>query len=261
MAKVAEGTARVAAEISTARRQRSELAAEIKGLTRRRHGEVRSLLDSLRATRVRATREHALEAKKITKARHEEVHSLLKGLKAARSRAGREYQRDAIAIVGKRRGEVRVLLTRFRREMVVFRQRRRELSVAQREKAAAFMRGLTSGVASLCDGFAREGRDRAAAVRGRLAGYASDRRNAVAIWRGSERAARSDRLAAKPPVSQTEPPASAAASAETHTAAAHTAATHTAAAQSPDSSAKSGRRHFGSTGHRGSTDPRGGDSK
>lgn len=251
MAKVAEGTARVAAEISTARRQRSELAAEIKGETRRRYNDVRSLLDSLRAARVRATREHALEAKKITKARHEEVHSLVKGLKAARGRAGHEYQRDAVATIGKRRGEVRVLLTRFRRELVVFRQHRRELSVAQRERAAAFMRGLTSGVASLCDGFAKEGRDRAAAVRGRLAAYALDRRNAVAIWRGSDRAARSDRLAARSPVSQTEPPASTGTSAETDTAAAH----------SPDSSAKPGRRHFGSLGLRSSTDPRGGDSK
>ena len=45
------------------------------------------------------------------------------------------------------------------------------------------MRDLTSGVAALRDGFAKEGRDRAAAIRGRLVAYALDRREAIAAWR------------------------------------------------------------------------------
>jgi hypothetical protein len=164
MAKVAEGIARVASGIAMGRRQRSELAVEIKGLTRRRRGEVRSMLDNLRASRGRATREQAAEAKKVAMVRHGEVCSLLKGLKAARGKAMREYQRDSIAIIGKRRGDMRTLLTRFGREMMVRRQHRLDLSVEQREKAAAFMRDLTSGVAALRDTFAKEGRDRAAYI-------------------------------------------------------------------------------------------------
>lgn len=263
MARVAEGMARVASGIAMGRRQRSELAAEIKGLARRRRSEVNSLLESLRASRGRATRDLALEAKKVAKVRHDEIHSMLKGLKASRGRAGREYQREALGTGSKRRGEVKALLARFRREMVVHRQHRRELSMEQREKAAAFMRGLTSGVASMRDGFAKEGRDRAAMIRGRLAAYALDRHNAVAVWRGSFRANPGDRSAMKAPVGQAEPPAAVSASAEVHTAAAHTPApaAHHVAAQSPDPSTRSGRRPVGNLGHRGSNEPHGGDLK
>lgn len=250
MAKMAEDMAHVASGIAMDRRQRSELAVEIKGLTRRRRSEVRSLLDSLRASRGWATREQAVAAKQVAMARHGEVCSLLKGLKASRGKASREYQREANALNSKRRGEVKALLTRFGREMVVRRQHRQELSVAQREKAAAFMRELTSGVAALCDGFAKESRNRAATIRGRLAAYALDRRNAVAAWRGRyQGGGASHRPAAQAAVAQAEPPASSHASAEAHT----------AAAQSPDPTSKSGRRPFGNLGHRG--DRHGGDSK
>jgi hypothetical protein len=47
MAKVAEGIARVADGISMGRRQRSELAAEIKAATRSRRSDVRSFLESV----------------------------------------------------------------------------------------------------------------------------------------------------------------------------------------------------------------------
>jgi len=169
MAKVAEGMARVASGIAMGRRQRSELAVEIKGLTARRRGEVRSMLDNLRVSRGRATREQAVEAKKVVMVRHGEVCSMLKDLKASRGKAMRENQREATALNSRRRSEVKALLTRFGREMVVRRQHRQELSVAQHEKAAAFMRELTSGVAALCDGFAKESRDRAKEGRDRAA--------------------------------------------------------------------------------------------
>lgn len=240
MANVAESMARVASGIATGRRQRSELAAEIVGLTRSRRGEVHSMLDSMRVSRSRTARDQAAEASKVTKARHEETHSLLKGLKASRGRAWREYRREAIVTSSKRRSEVRALLTRFGREMVVRRQHRRELSVAQFEKAAAFMRELTSGVASICDGFAKEGRDRAAAIRGRLAAYGRDRHNGLVAWRASYRSA------AMAAVGMAQPP---------------TTGAHTSATQAPDLSAKSGRHPGGNLGHRSSHGPQGGDSK
>ncbi|MGO9773098.1 MAG: hypothetical protein ACLPSW_26835 [Roseiarcus sp.] len=169
MAKVAEGVARIAAGIVIGRRQRSELAAEIKAATRNRHSEVRSLLVSLKTSRGKASREQATEAKRAMKARHGEVHSLLQGLKASRVKAGREYRREAKAVNSMRKTEVGVLLAPFSRERVARRRRRQELATAQRHKAAAFMRDLTSGVAALRDGFAKDNRDRAAAIRDRLA--------------------------------------------------------------------------------------------
>jgi hypothetical protein len=248
MAKVAEGMARVASGIAMGRRQRSELAVEIKGLTRRRRGEVSSMLDSLRASRGRATREQAVEAKKVVMVRHGEVCSMLKDLKASRGKAMRENQREATALNSRRRSEVKALLTRFGREQVARHKHRQET-------ATAFMRGLTSGVAALLDGFDKESRDRAkesrdcaVAVRGRLAAYALDRCNAVAAWRGSyQGVGASHRPAADAPAVQAEPPASAHAAAEVHT----------AAAQSPDP--KSGRRPFGNLGHR--SEHHGGGSK
>ena len=49
------------------------------------------------------------------------------------------------------------------------------------------MRDLTKNVAALLDNFAKEARDRSAAIRERLAAYALDRQEAVAIWRGGRR--------------------------------------------------------------------------
>ena len=55
-----------------------------------------------------------------------------------------------------------------------------------REDAAAFMKGLTSGVAALLDSFDKLNCKRAAALHERFAGYAADRRDATAIWRGGQ---------------------------------------------------------------------------
>jgi hypothetical protein len=198
MAKVAEGIARVAGGIAIGRRQRSELAAEIKAATRSCRSDVRSFLESVNTSRGRATRDQAAEAKKVAMGRHGEVCSLLKGLKASRGKATRVYQRDAIAINSRRRGEVKALLTQFGREMVARRKHRQELSMAQLEKAAGFMRDLTSGVAALRDRFVKDDRDRAAAIHGRLAAYALD----IAARRsryGAEALAGDNRQALRPP--------------------------------------------------------------
>ena len=62
MAIVAEGMARVTDGITSGRQQRSKLAIEIKNATRNRRNEVRSLLQRLNSSRVRASREQAAEA-------------------------------------------------------------------------------------------------------------------------------------------------------------------------------------------------------
>lgn len=260
MAKMAEDMAKMASGIAMGRSQRSELAVEIKGLTRRRRSEVRSLLDSLRASRGRASREQATEIKKATRTRHGEVLSFLAGEQASRGRASREYRREAIAVTSGRRSEVKVLLTQFGREQIARRQHRQELAAAQRDKAAAFMRDMTSGVAALRDGFAKKDRDRAAAIRERLGAYALDRRNAVAAWGGSlhekravvQSAGVSHRPAADAAAVHAEPPAPASGPAKADEIPA-------AAAQSPDQQMhRSGRRIFG---HGGSNERHGGDSK
>ena len=59
------------------------------------------------------------------------------------------------------------------------------------------MRDLTSGVAALRDRFAKDGRDRAAAIHERLAAYALDRRDARIASYGAAKPA--PRAAAKEP--------------------------------------------------------------
>lgn len=107
--------------------------------------------------------------------------------------------------------------------------------MAQIEKAAAFMRDLTRGVAALLDSFDKGNRNRAAALRKQFAAYAGDRRDAIAIWRGSSRRGHqgsaqtteaSHRPAADSAKLHAESPASAGTHAEAHAAAgtpAHTA--------------------------------------
>lgn len=236
MAKVAEGIARVAGGIATGRRRRSELASEIKALTRSRHNDVRSLLTNMKTSRGQASRAQAAEMRKVTRARHGEVKSLLTslktsrrkagleqaaeakkvaskrhgdvcasldGLKASRVRADREYRKEATVVIGARRDEVKTLLGRFSRELSARRRRRLELLPAQRQKAAAFMRDLTNGVAGLLGEFARNDRDRATSVRERLAAYALDRSDAVAIWRGKPRPSEHEAGARHRPAAET----------------------------------------------------------
>jgi hypothetical protein len=187
MAKMAEGMAHVADGIASSRQQRSQLAMEIRNATRNRRKEVHSLLASMRMSRVRAGHEHSAQAKKMVKARHHEVHTLLHGLKMSRSKASRDYRKEAMAVIDGRMSEMKKLLARFAHMRVVTRQHRHALVMKQRNKAAAFMRTLTSSVAALLDNFDKEGRDRAAAIRERFATYARDRREAVAIWQGGHR--------------------------------------------------------------------------
>lgn len=280
MAIVAEGIARVTSGIAAGRRQRSELAmginaatssrrVEVRSLladlkasrghasreraekarkvTSARHGDVRSLLASLKASRGKMGREQATEAKRATKARHGEVHSLLHGLKTSRGGAARDYRREATIAIGGRRSEVKALLTHFWRERVANRKHRQTLAAAQHDEAAAFMRDLTRGVATLRDNFAKEGRDRAAEIRERLAAYARDRQDAVAIWRAGLR--QGQQVAAH----HAEPSVPASSSIPAHEDAVD-------ATQSSEAAAGSGRRPFGNLGRRGSSESHG-DSK
>ncbi len=185
MAKVAEGMARAVGGIATGPRRRSELAIELKAAAKSGRSEVRALLANLKGSRGRASREQATETKKATRARHGEVRSLLGSLRTSRRRASREYLKEAGATNSARIAEVSALLKRFFHERVVRRRDRQKLAIALRDKAAAFMRDLTSGVAALRDGFAKESRDRAADIRGRLVAYAFHRREAIALWRES----------------------------------------------------------------------------
>lgn len=180
MAKVAEGIARVAGGIATGRRRRSELASEIKALTRNCRGEVRSLLTSFKASRGQASRAQAAEIKKVTRTRHGEVISLLTSLNASRRKASLEQSAEAKKLVNKRHDEVSSLLDGLNVSRV---RAIREY----RKKAAAFMRDLTNGVTLFLNEFAKNDRDRAVIVHERLAAYALDRSDAVAIWRGRPR--------------------------------------------------------------------------
>jgi len=183
MAKTAEGMARASGAIAAGGWRGGGLAMEVKRATQGRRGEVRSLLASFGGARWRATREQAAQMNNATSARFGEVRSLLAGLKTSRRRAGREYLKEASAAMRERKAEVSALLTRFFHERVARRRHFRALAAQLRHKAAAFMRDLTGGVAALRDGFAKEGRDRAAAIRGRFLAYALDRREAIAVWR------------------------------------------------------------------------------
>ena len=222
MATLAEDTARVADAIVAGRGQRSELALAIKSATRRRHGDVRSLLVFLKESRVRAGREQAIEVRKVTSARHSDVLAFLSRLHAARG----------------------------------------EATTAQREEAAAFMRDLTSSVAALRDGFVREGRQRAVDVRERLDAYAQERRSALAAWAGILNKTHEKPAAAGSPAGDHPAPAHAAHAAPPipPSGAAKPADAPAAAAQPEDQQLhrSSSRRVFG---HGGPNKPHGGESR
>ena len=100
MAKVAEGMARVADGIATGRRQRRELGAEINVATRIRRSDVRSLLEGLKASRGRASREDQKEAAAMNSRRKSEVRTLL-------NQFGRERVARQEALPGSRGGAAR----------------------------------------------------------------------------------------------------------------------------------------------------------
>ncbi len=123
-----------------------------------------------------------LEIRKATKTRHGEVRSMLEGLKTSRGRASRESRRQAAATINGRHSAVKAMLAQFGREQVAQRHHRLTLATAQHEQAASFMRDLTSTVATLRDSLSKQDSDRAAAVRERLSAYALDRRNGSIAW-------------------------------------------------------------------------------
>ncbi|MGO9771844.1 MAG: hypothetical protein ACLPSW_20315 [Roseiarcus sp.] len=262
MAKAWEGAARAAEGFAAGRRRRGELAMEIKATTKSRRGEVRSLLANLKGARGRASREQAAEMKKATRARRGDVRSMLEGLEASRRRAIREYHKEAKAANSARKAEVGALLTRFFNRRVARRRDRQKLATTLRKKAAAFMRDLTGGVAALRDGFAKEGRDRAAGIRGRLLAYSLERRKANAMWRETPSRARGAgaeprEAGARPAAAETvavspEPPAAPMSAAETR---------ETIAAPSSDPAVRSGRQVPAPLGHRGSAGHHGRGSK
>ncbi|WP_454650950.1 hypothetical protein [Bradyrhizobium liaoningense] len=184
MAKVADDMPRVATDIVAGRRQRAELATEIKRLARSRRIEVRSMLARAKTSRINVARELAATIDDVTKARHREIKSLLAGMKTSRTSAGRKHREEAVATIRLRGDEIRLLLASCRRAMTARRQHRVERERAQRAAAAEFMRDLTNRVATMLGEFAKDDRHRAAAVRERLAGYARERRAAVVAWRG-----------------------------------------------------------------------------
>lgn len=183
MAKAAEGMARASGAIAAGGGRGVGMAMKVKAAAKSRRGEVRSMLASFTGARGRASREQAADMRKATRARHGEVGSTLASLRQLRRRASREYRKEAGAATRERKAEVSALLTRFFLERVARRRHRRGLATALRHKAAAFMRDLTSGVATLRDGFAKQNCDRAATICGRLLAYALDRREAMAVWR------------------------------------------------------------------------------
>lgn len=151
MPNMTQDMTRVADGIVTSRRQRRKMRAQIHVENRIRHGDICSLLEDF---------------------------------KISRGRVSRENRREAAVINGRRKSEVQKLLNRFRRELVCRHENRREMVAAQQSRAAAFMRDLTSAVASLRDNFAKDACERAAILHQSLAASALDRREAFAIWRG-----------------------------------------------------------------------------
>lgn len=156
MANMAEDMSRIGDGIAASRRQRVELMAAVRKTNAERPAPVRAQLEAMRESR---------------------------------GRASRDERRTAAAHCRDRHSEMTSLLAQFGRQRAVTRQHALELAAAQREKAAAFMRDLTSGVAALRDGFsagqqsrARDGRALAAAVQSRLAKYGQERRAAIAAW-------------------------------------------------------------------------------
>lgn len=144
MAKLSEGYARIKTEIDSGRHSRAELAAEIKNATISRHNDVEALLDNLKVARMRSGRDLAAQLRRATMTRNDEVRATLIGLKSNRARDNKAYH----------------------------------------EKADAFMRDLTNGVAALLASFANDNQDRASALHRSFAEYARDRKHAAAIWQG-----------------------------------------------------------------------------
>ena len=185
MMKLADEFRRLRGAIVASRAERSELTAAIKATTDRRSRTVRSLLHGMTTSRASETQAHGAQAKSMVRVRRSEMRESLSETKAARTEMGREHRHEADAANGERNVEITGLMSRFARERVAQRLHRGEAAAAQRKQASAFMSDLTSRVAGLRDRLAKEGRDRAEAIRSTFAARSSDRIAAGAIWRGS----------------------------------------------------------------------------
>lgn len=144
MAKLSEGYSRVKSGIDSGRHSREELAERIKDAAITRHKDIEALLDNLKAARIRSGRDQAAQLRRATVTRSNEVRATLNGLKSNRARESKAYH----------------------------------------EKADAFMRDLTNGVAALLASFAKANHDRASALHRSFSEYARDRKHAAAIWHG-----------------------------------------------------------------------------
>ncbi len=245
MAIMAEGMARVASGIATDRKHRSELAMEIKAITRSRCTDVHSFLKSLKVSRNKASRERMADASKMMRARHNEVHVWLKGLKTDRGKSASEHQKEAQALNKTRQSDVKALLKQFAKEGVASQKH-------FRESAATFIKGLSTGVAALLDGFDKLDSDRATALREQFAGYAADRHEAMAVWHGSHEGHQraSHDSAAMPADGHAKAPVAAGRPGEPHF-----------AAEPTDANNQPSRRPFVNLSHGGTKGPHKGESK
>ncbi len=200
MAIVAEGLGRVASGITVDRQNRAELARHIKHATLSRRAEVRSILENMKDARAKSSRDMAANMRKAAMSRRSEVRSMMNRLRQSRAKETREYH----------------------------------------EKATAFMRDLTNGVAGMLAKFAKEDHERAAILHRSFVAYGRDRMEARAVWQGKpigRQAAASSSQVSSPMTSQ-----AAEAKPEVHSS--HEAqATH-----SPE--ATSGRHPFAASSHR-----------
>ncbi len=121
--------------------------------------------------------------------RHRAVGHDLRELTKTRKTMSRDQRRGATAVLRKRKTEVETLLRQFHRN-------HEKLAVAARASAVAFMRDLTSRVATLRDTFnasqkarAKACHDLAGTLQVQLAGYRRDRHDAGGAWRTPARRA------------------------------------------------------------------------
>ncbi|ARN82434.1 hypothetical protein B1812_16610 [Methylocystis bryophila] len=107
--------------------------------------EIRSFLQETKGAREKSGRDMAANLRKATMARRSEVRSTMNGLRKSREKETREYH----------------------------------------DKATAFMRDLTNGVAGMLAKFSKEDRERGVRMHQMFASYGRDRMEARAVWEGN----------------------------------------------------------------------------
>ncbi len=214
MAIIAEGLGRVASGIAMDRQNRAELAKQIRHATASRRMEMRTLLEHMRGARAKSAPEMAANLRKATMRRRAEVRSMMNGLRQSRERETREYH----------------------------------------DKAKAFMRDLTNGVAGMIAKFAKEDHERAAMLHEKFVAYGHDRMEATAIWQGKPMR----RQGGGHPSQHSSPMTAPAANSRHDANASHQASGHHAPEASGASHEAASRRHpFPSSSHRESSERKG----